>query len=93
MQKLAEMAQHKNTGATSNIITNYSTQLFVEEIVKCDKKNDRYQLVSIKLIKLRLNTKRVRDKWDDLQTRLRKMPGKKYSVIKMEHSFEVLGGL
>ena len=82
MQILAEMIEHQNNSATAKTITNYSTQLFIEEMVICDKTTNRYQLVSVKLIKQRLNKQNVRDKWNDLQTRLRKMPGKKYSMIK-----------
>ena len=43
MQILAEMAQHKNNGATAKTITNYLTQLFIKEMVIC----------SIKLVKTR----------------------------------------
>ena len=62
MQILSEMAQHKNNGATAKTITNNSTQLFIKEIVICNKTTDRYQLVSIKLIKRRLNANNVSDK-------------------------------
>ena len=57
MQILAKMAQHENKDATAKTITNYSTQLLIEKMVICDKTTDRYQLVSVKLIKQRLNKK------------------------------------
>ena len=90
MQILAEMAQHENNGATVKTITNYSRQLFMEEMVICDKTTNRYQLTSIKLIKQRLNKQNVRKKWNDLQTGLRKIPGKKHSVIKWSTAMRYL---
>ena len=82
MQILAEMAQQKNTGATVKTITDYSAQLFIEEIVIGDKTINRYQLASIKLIKVRLKAKKVNKKWNELKTRLKNMPGKQYFVVK-----------
>ena len=81
VQMLPEMAEHKNMGATANTITDYSTQPFIKEIVICDKRTDRYQLASIKLIKQRLKDKKVRDKWNDLQKQLMNMPGKKHFMV------------
>ena len=88
---VADMVEHKNNGATVNTITDYSMQLFIEEIVICDKKPIGINwLASIKLIKQRLNTNNVRDKWNDLQTRLRKMREKKYSMIKWRTAMRYL---
>ena len=84
VQILAEMAEHKNTGATVKTITDYSTQLFIKEIVLGDQKTNRYQLASIKLIKQRLNAKKMNQKWNDLKTQSRRMPGKVYSVVKYD---------
>ena len=92
MQILVEMIEHKNNGATAKTITDYSAQLFVEEIVISDKTTDRYQLASVKLIKQRLNKKT----WETMEwptNTIEKNAWKEVLCDKIEHSFEVLDEL
>ena len=79
---VAEIAEYKNTGTTAETITNNLTQLFIEEIIVDKTKTNRYQLASIKLIKQRLKTRKVKQKWGGLQKRLKIMPGEIQSIQK-----------
>ena len=72
VQLVAEIAEYKNMGTTAVTITGNLTQLFIEEIIV----KNRYQLAIIKLVRERLRTQKVKQKWGDLQKRLKRMPGK-----------------